>query len=53
VLQSEAVQKLLAFAEKNKETEGKYTIGDEKVRFAKFRKIYANAKDSFRNIMSS
>jgi len=31
VLQSEPVKKLQAFAEKNKETQGKFTIGDEKV----------------------
>ena len=31
VLQSEAVKKLQAFADKNKETQGKFTIGDEKV----------------------
>ncbi|KAH8790271.1 hydroxyacylglutathione hydrolase [Hyaloscypha finlandica] len=30
VLQSEPVKKLQAFAEKNKETQGKFTIGDEK-----------------------
>jgi len=30
VLQSEAVKKLQAFADKNKETQGKFTIGDEK-----------------------
>ncbi|KAI1435983.1 beta-lactamase-like protein [Xylaria sp. CBS 124048] len=30
VLQSEAVKKLQAFAENNKETQGKFTIGDEK-----------------------
>jgi hydroxyacylglutathione hydrolase len=30
-LQSEPVKKLQAFAEKNKETQGKFTIGDEKV----------------------
>jgi hydroxyacylglutathione hydrolase len=29
-LQSEAVKKLQAFADKNKETQGKFTIGDEK-----------------------
>lgn len=31
VLQSEAVKKLQAFANENKETQGKFTIGDEKV----------------------
>ena len=31
VLQSEPLKKLQAFAEKNKETQGKFTIGDEKV----------------------
>ncbi|KAI1477191.1 Las1-domain-containing protein [Daldinia eschscholtzii] len=31
VLQSEAVKKLQAFAESNKETQGKFTIGDEKL----------------------
>lgn len=31
VLPSEAVKSLQAFAEKNKETQGKFTIGDEKV----------------------
>jgi hydroxyacylglutathione hydrolase len=31
VLQSEPVKKLQAFAENNKETQGKFTIGDEKV----------------------
>ena len=30
VLQSEAVKSLEAFAEKNKETQGRFTIGDEK-----------------------
>ncbi|KAK1729941.1 beta-lactamase-like protein [Colletotrichum acutatum] len=30
VLQNEAIQKLQAFAENNKETQGKFTIGDEK-----------------------
>lgn len=30
VLQSEAVKALSAFAEKNQETQGKFTIGDEK-----------------------
>jgi hypothetical protein len=32
VSQSEPVKKLEAFAEANKETQGKFTIGDEKVR---------------------
>ena len=32
VLQSEPVKALSAFAEQNKETQGKFTIGDEKVR---------------------
>lgn len=32
VLQSEPIKKLHAFAENNKETQGKFTIGDEKVR---------------------
>lgn len=32
VLQSEAVKKLQSFAASNKETQGKFTIGDEKVR---------------------
>jgi len=31
VLQSEPVKKLHTFAENNKETQGKFTIGDEKV----------------------
>ncbi|KAL7625407.1 Cytoplasmic glyoxalase II [Parahypoxylon ruwenzoriense] len=31
VLQNEAVKKLQAFAENNKETQGKFTIGDEKL----------------------
>lgn len=31
VLQNEAIKKLQAFAEANKETQGKFTIGDEKV----------------------
>ena len=31
VLPSEAVKKLDAFASSNKETQGKFTIGDEKV----------------------
>ena len=31
MLQSEPVKKLQAFAENNKETQGKFTIGDEKV----------------------
>ncbi|KAI1805475.1 Las1-domain-containing protein [Daldinia bambusicola] len=31
VLQSEAVKKLQAFADSNKETQGKFTIGDEKL----------------------
>lgn len=31
VLQSEAVKKLQSFADSNKETQGKFTIGDEKV----------------------
>ncbi|KAI4163440.1 MAG: hypothetical protein LQ342_002947 [Letrouitia transgressa] len=31
VLQNEAVLKLQSFADKNKETQGKFTIGDEKV----------------------
>jgi hydroxyacylglutathione hydrolase len=31
VTQDEAVKKLLAFAEANKETQGKFTMGDEKV----------------------
>jgi hydroxyacylglutathione hydrolase len=30
VLQSEPLKKLQAFAEKNKETQGKFTIADEK-----------------------
>jgi hypothetical protein len=33
VLQSEAVKKLDSFAKNNKETQGKFTIGDEKVSF--------------------
>jgi hydroxyacylglutathione hydrolase len=32
VLQSEPVKKLQAFAENNKETQGKFTIGEEKVK---------------------
>ena len=32
VLQSEPVKALEAFADQNKETQGKFTIGDEKVR---------------------
>lgn len=32
VLPSEAVKSLEAYADKNKETQGKFTIGDEKVR---------------------
>lgn len=32
VLQSEPVKKLEAFANENKQTQGKFTIGDEKVR---------------------
>lgn len=31
VLQNEAIKKLQAFAEANQETQGKFTIGDEKV----------------------
>ena len=31
VLQNDAVKKLQSFAENNKETQGKFTIGDEKV----------------------
>lgn len=31
VLQNEAIKKLQAFAEANRETQGKFTIGDEKV----------------------
>lgn len=31
--QDEAVKRLQEFAEKNKETQGKFTIGDEKVTF--------------------
>lgn len=31
VLQNEAMEKLQKFAENNKETQGKFTIGDEKV----------------------
>jgi hydroxyacylglutathione hydrolase len=31
VLQSEPVKKLEAFANENKQTQGKFTIGDEKV----------------------
>ena len=34
VLQSEPVKKLQAFAEDHKETQGKFTIGDEKVGIA-------------------
>ncbi len=33
VLQSEAVKNLQSFAENNKETQGKFTIADEKVSF--------------------
>lgn len=33
VSQSEPIQKLKAFAEKNQQTQGKFTIGDEKVCF--------------------
>lgn len=33
VLQNEAIKKLQAFAEANRETQGKFTIGDEKVCF--------------------
>lgn len=32
VLQTDAIRDLQAFAEKNTETQGKFTIGDEKVR---------------------
>ena len=32
VLQTEAVKKLTSFAENNKETQGQFTMGDEKVR---------------------
>lgn len=35
VLQNEAMKKLEAFAEANRETQGKFTIGDEKVSAAK------------------
>lgn len=31
VLQNEALKKLESFAENNRETQGKFTIGDEKV----------------------
>lgn len=34
VSQSEPIKKLQAFAEKNQQTQGKFTIGDEKVGFA-------------------
>ncbi|KAH0547544.1 hypothetical protein FGG08_000269 [Glutinoglossum americanum] len=33
VLQSDPIKKLQAFAESNKETQGKFTIGDEKVSY--------------------
>lgn len=36
VLQNDAVKSLESFAENNRETQGKFTIGDEKVRL-KFR----------------
>ena len=31
ILQTEPIMKLMSFAENNKETQGKFTIGDEKV----------------------
>ncbi len=31
ILQSEPIQRLQKFADENKETQGKFTIGDEKV----------------------
>lgn len=34
VAQTDAIKKLEEFASKNKETQGKFTIGDEKVRFS-------------------
>ena len=34
VLQTEPVQKLQSFAENNRETQGKFTIGDEKVNYS-------------------
>lgn len=37
VLQNEAIKKLQSYAENNKETQGKFTIGDEKVYFCKYR----------------
>jgi len=33
-MQTDAIKKLQSFAEKNKETQGKFTIGDEKVGFS-------------------
>lgn len=34
VMQSEPIKKLQSFADQNKQTQGKFTIGDEKVRKA-------------------
>lgn len=41
VLQSEPVKKLEAFANANKQTQGKFTIGDEKVGLQSLAPVFA------------
>lgn len=53
VLQSEPVKKLEAFANANKETQGKFTIGDEKVSCDKVGKLATSADPRYRNTTSS
>ena len=53
VLQTEPVKKLQEFAENNKETQGKFTIGDEKVSSAGLMSILTQSLRSVSNTMSS
>ena len=45
MLQTEPVKKLQSFAENNEQTQGKFTIGDEKVGFRKLVVSYGPTAD--------
>ena len=52
VLQTDPVKKLQTYADENKETQGKFTIGDEKVTLTSFSKVTSLAYSTIRSIMS-
>ena len=53
VLQSEAVKNLQTFTESNKQTQGKFTIGDEKVSATFVRRVYSVLIEVYSNITFS